>query len=416
MKRAAAFPAASLCLALALAGCSADPEAADGRVHLTFWHGYTESDGDVLEQIVEDFNTSQDDVVISTEVNPWDVIDDTVLPALSAGTGPEIVAMPSERLPVYADRRALVNLDDFYADDPAAPELQPGAVDMVTTDGGAYGVPTGFVPLTMFYNKALFAEAGVEVPTTWDEWVAAAEKLTVDSDGDGTPEQYGLALPDHATVGNGVWPTLFYGNGGDVVQDGRAVVDSPENAETLEFWHDAIATGSISPTGLDGVKGDSLFAGGRVAMYVGGPWMASVADENGVDYGIAPVPAGPRSPAASAIGVSMALTVQADDEQRSAAKEFFSYFLAHERSVTWSLGSGWPPLRTDVGPDEVDDNPVVAALTTQAPLARPLLPGVVNNADVLEAVDKLTQRAMAGQPVDALLAEAQQEVEEALDE
>ena len=42
--------------------------------------------------------------------------------------------------------------------------------------------------------------------------------LTVDQDGDGTPEQYGLALADHATVGNGVWPSLFYGNGGAVVE------------------------------------------------------------------------------------------------------------------------------------------------------------------------------------------------------
>ena len=85
MKRTAAFLAAPLCLTLVLAGCSAsDPETSDGRVHLTFWHGYTESDGDVLNQIVDDFNASQDDVAISTEVNPWDVIDDTVLPALSA--------------------------------------------------------------------------------------------------------------------------------------------------------------------------------------------------------------------------------------------------------------------------------------------------------------------------------------------
>ncbi|MGF0115201.1 ABC transporter substrate-binding protein [Promicromonospora sp. Marseille-Q5078] len=417
MKRTAAFLAAPLCLTLVLAGCSAsDPETSDGRVHLTFWHGYTESDGDVLNQIVDDFNASQDDVAISTEVNPWDVIDDTVLPALSAGTGPEIVAMPAERLPVYADRRALVNLDAYYADEPATPDLQPGALDMVTTDDGAYGVPTGFVPLTMFYNKALFDKAGVEVPTTWDEWVAAAKALTVDADHDGTPEQYGLALADHATVGNGVWPTLFYGNGGGIVEDGKAVIDTPQNAETLRFWHDAIAADSISPTGLDGVKGDSLFAGGRVGMYVGGPWMASVAKENGVDYGIAPVPAGPQGQAASAIGVAMALTVQADDEQRAAAQQFFSYFLAHEQAVTWSLGSGWPPLRTDVGPDDVAENPVVAELTTQAHLARPLLPGVVNNTDVLEEVDKLTQRAMAGEPVDGLLAEAQREIQAALDE
>ncbi|GEL46753.1 sugar ABC transporter substrate-binding protein [Cellulomonas hominis] len=420
MKRTPALLAAPVCLMLALTACSGgggSSSGSDGPVELTFWHGYTEADGDVLEQIVEDFNAAHDgEIAITTEVNPWDVIDDTFLPALSADNGPELVAMPAERLPVYADRGAFVDLDDFYAGDEATPDLNQGALDMVTVDGTAYGVPTGFVPLTMFYNKALFAQAGVEVPTTWDEWVAAAEALTVDQDGDGTPEQYGLVLTDHATVGNGVWPTLFYGNGGAIVEDGEAVIDSPENAETLEFWHDAIAATQLSPTGVDGIAGDGLYSSGRVGMYIGGPWMASISEENGIDYGIAPIPAGPETQAASAIGVAMALTEQADQAQQEAAQEFFRYFLAHEQAVTWSLGSGWPPLRTDVTTDEVDENPVVAALTEQAELGRPLLPGVVNSTDVLTAVDDLTQRAMAGEPVDELLAEAQTAVQAALDD
>ncbi|TKR22625.1 ABC transporter substrate-binding protein [Cellulomonas hominis] len=418
MKRIPALVVAPVCLALTLAACSSGGSSdSDGPVELTFWHGYTEADGDVLEQIVDDFNAAHDgEITITTQVNPWDVIDDTFLPALSADNGPEIVAMPAERLPVYADRGAFVELDDFYADDEATPDLNAGALDMVTVDGTAYGVPTGFVPLTMFYNKALLDAAGVAVPTTWDEWVAAARALTVDENGDGTPEQYGLALADHATVGNGVWPTLFYGNGGAVVEDGKAVIDSPENAETLEFWHDAVTAGKISPTGVDGVSGDSLFSSGRVAMYVGGPWMATVSEENGIDYGIAPIPAGPEEQAASAIGVSMALTRQADQAQQEAAQEFFSYFLSREESVAWALGSGWPPLRTDVTADEVDENPVVAALTEQAELGRPLLPGVVNSTDVLTAVDDLTQRAMAGEPVDELLAQAQTAIQAALDD
>ncbi len=423
MKRTPALLAAPVALMLALTACSGGGSPSDGSgdagdpVRLTFWHGYTEADGDVLEQVVADFNAAHDgEITITTEVNPWDVIDDTFLPALSAGNGPEIVAMPAERLPVYADRGAFVDLTDFYAGDEATPDLNAGALDMVTVDGAEYGVPTGFVPLTMFYNKTLLAAADVEVPTTWDEWVAAAKALTVDQDGDGTPEQYGVVLTDHATVGNGVWPTLFYGNGGAIVSDGRAVVDSPENAETLEFWRDAITADRISPTGVDGVTGDGLYSSGRVGMYIGGPWMASISEENGIDYGIAPVPAGPAAQAASAIGVAMALTEQADQAQQAAAQEFFSYFLAREQAVTWSLGSGWPPLRTDIAAEEVDENPVVAALTEQAELGRPLLPGVVNSTDVLTAVDALTQKALAGGDVDELLAEAQAAVQAALDE
>ncbi|MGB3908868.1 MAG: ABC transporter substrate-binding protein [Pseudolysinimonas sp.] len=407
-----------LAVALTATGCTAGPSS-DGPVELTFWHGYTEADGDVLEQIVADFNESQDGIVVTTEINPWAVIDDTLLPALSAGNGPDIVAMPAERLPVYADRGAFVALDDFYAD-PAnnASDVNPGAVDMVTVGGTAYGVPTGFVPLAVYYNKALFAAAGItEPPATWDEWVATAEALTVDANADGTPEQYGVVLPDHATVANGLWPSLFYGNGGDIVEGGdTAVIDSPENLETLQFWQDAIANDKISPTGVDGIEADGIFSAGQAAMTIGGPWMVFIAADNGIDYGIAPIPAGPEAQAASAIGVSMAITDTDDDAKAAAAQEFFAYFLNDENSVAWSLGSGWPPLRTSISADAVAENPTVAALTAQAQFGRPLLPGVVQSVDVLTAVDELTQRAMAGEDIATLLAEAQEKIQAALDD
>ncbi|MQM28249.1 ABC transporter substrate-binding protein [Glycomyces albidus] len=403
-------------LAITATGCSAGDDG--GPVELTFWHGYTEADGDVLQGIVDDFNAAHDDVEITTELKTWASIDDTLLTALSAGEGPDIVAMPAERLPVYASKGAFAELDDFYADESSnTANLNPGAVEMETVDGVKYGVPTGFVPLAVYYNQALFDAAGVTAfPQTWDEWVATAQQLTVDDDGDGTPEQYGVVLPDHATVANGLWPSLFYGNGGGIVDDGTAVIDSPENAATLEFWSNAIATEQISPTGVDGVGADELFSGGQAAMTVGGPWMASIATENGIDYGIAALPAGPAEQAASAIGVSMAVTVDTSSAEQEAAEEFFSFFLNDENSVAWSLGSGWPPLRTDIPADAVAENPVVASLTEIADTGRPLLPGVVNTTDVLSAVDELTQQAVAGGDIDALLAEAQTKIQEALDE
>ena len=407
--------AGSAALALLGSGCS-DDGGSGGPVTLTFWHGYTEADGDVLQGIVDDFNASQGDITIKTEVKTWATIDDTLLTALSAGEGPDIVAMPAERLPVYAEKGAFAELDDFYGDDASnTANLIPGAVSMIEVEGAKYGVPTGFVPLAVYYNTALFEAAGVaEFPLTWDEWVAAAERLTVDEDGDGTPEQYGVVLPDHATVANGLWPSLFYGNGGDIVADGEAVIDSPENAETLEYWRSAIVDRKISPTGVDGVGADELFGAGKAAMTIGGPWMASIAAENGIECAIAAIPAGPATQAASAIGVSMAVTVDASDDARAAAEQFFAFFLNDENAAAWSLGSGWPPLRTDVPADAVNSNPVVASLTEIADLGRPLLPGVVNSVDVLAAVDELTQRSIAGEDVDALLAEAQTAIQDAL--
>lgn len=403
--------------ALALSGCSAGGDTpSDGTVELVFWHGYTEADGDVLEGIVDAFNDSQDEVHISTEINTWDVIDDTLLPALSSKTGPDLVAMPAERFPVYAAKKAFISLDDFYADAANnASDVVEGAKAMTEVDGSTYAVPIGFVPLAIYYDKAAFADAGItEVPADWEAWVDAAKKLTVDENGDGTPERYGVVLPDHATVGNGVWPSLLWGNGGDIVSDGEAVVDSAENAETLAFWHDAIVNDKISPTGVDGIEADSVFSSGKAAMTFGGPWMTFIAGDAGIDYGIAPIPAGPETQAASAIGLTLSVTDQGDTAKQEAAQKFLAYFLNDDNAAAWSLGSGWPPLRTGVPADAVAENPTVAALSQFTSFTRPLLPGVVNSTDVLAALDELTQRAMAGDDIDSLLADAQSKVEKAL--
>ncbi|SKC37710.1 ABC transporter substrate-binding protein [Okibacterium fritillariae] len=417
MRKLLATLAVAVTATAALAGCSTSSSSTDsnGHIDLTFWHGYTEADGKVLDGIVDDYNKSQDKVTIKTQVKTWDVIDDTLLTALSANKGPQIVAMPAERLPVYASKKALANLDDFYADDKNAAEISEQAAAMETVDGAKYGVPTGFVPLSVFYNKTLFEAAGVtEFPETWDEWVDAAKKLTVDQDGDGTPEQYGLALADHATVGNGVWPSLFAGNGGEIVDDSKSVIDSPENVETLEYWSKALNDDKISPTGLDGVATDKLFSSGKAAMTIGGPWMASVSTENKIDYGIAAIPAGPVAQASSGIGVSMAVTAQASPEEQKAAQDFFSYFFSKDVATEWSLGSGWPPLRTDVPAADVSSNPVVASLTDISSTTKALLPGVINSTDVLSAMDEVTQKAMAGGDPNELLGSASTAIDKAL--
>ncbi|KQO97488.1 ABC transporter substrate-binding protein [Leifsonia sp. Leaf264] len=419
MKKLIGAVAAAAVMAAGLTGCAAPTGAdSDGKVSLTFWHGYTEADGGVLDKIVKDFNASQDDITIKSQTKTWAVIDDTLLPALSSKNGPDLVAMTSDRLPVYATKKALVNLDDFYADPKSNTDaLKPEAVDMETVNGVKFGVPSGFVPLSVIYNKKLFADAGVSTfPTTWEEWVDVSKKLTVDANGDGTPEQYGLVLPDHATVGNGIWPSLFAGGGGSVTsKDGtKATIDSPENVETLTYWADAIRNDKISPAGVDGIGSDELFTAGKAAMEIGGPWMAGVATSSGIDYGLAAIPAGPEAQASTAIGISLAVTDQGDDAKQKAAQKFLAYFNDKATATAWSLGSGWPPLRTDVSADDVSANATVASLTEIAPGTLPLLPGVVNSADVLTAMDTATQKAVAGEDPATLLKEAQASIEEAL--
>ncbi len=416
MKKALIAAAILSAATLTIAGCAPAAPAAGGKFELAFWHGYTEADGDVLNELVSEFNASQDGIEITPSVKPWATLLDSALPALTSKTGPETMALPVENIPVFASKGALKPLDDWYgAADSGASVLNEQAVATGVVKGEKYAVPLSFTPLTMFYNKTMFDAAGVSVPTTWDEWVAAATALTVDENGDGTPDQYGLALQDHGTVGNGVWPSLFKSGGGDVVTaDGTSVIDSKENVATLAYWADALKKGSFSPVGLAGADADGLFSAGKVAMTLGGPWMASVSEAAGIDYGIASLPAGPAGIKASALAVDMSVTSQATDEEAAAAQTFFTWFYQHANMVKWSLASGWPPLTTDVTADEVAENPVVSALTDQSQYGAALLPGVIKSTDVLTAMDTATQKALSGGDPADLLATAQKEISAAL--
>ena len=142
--------------------------------------------------------------------------------------------------------------------------------------------------------------------------------------------------------------------------------------------------------------------------------MTFIAGDAGIDYGIAPIPAGPEAQAASAIGLTLSVTDQGDAAKVAAAQKFLAFFLNDDNATAWSLGSGWPPLRTGISADAVSANPTVATLSQYTSFTRPLLAGVINSTDVLAALDELTQRAMAGEDIPTLLADAQAKVDAAL--
>ena len=121
----------------------------------------------------------------------WDSVVEKETAAFAAGSGPD-VSFQTEQFPLYAKNGYLTALDDYVSDDKRAgyPE---SALEYCSYDGQLMGVPFVALDSVMFYNKDLFEEAGItEVPTTWDELVDVAKKLTLDKDGDGETDQWGM--------------------------------------------------------------------------------------------------------------------------------------------------------------------------------------------------------------------------------
>jgi len=364
---------------LALAGCAgrgqqSNESKASGPVTLKFWNGFTGPDRPAVEALVKRFNDSQDQVKIQMEIMPWDVFFDKLLPSLSSGTGPDIAAMDTAQVPQYAVKKALKPVDDYYSQSAnESDKLVPAAVEGATFRGTKYSVPMNFTTLLLYWNKGMFKQAGLDPekpPANWDEFAADAKKLTKDTNGDGKPEQYGLAIADHETIA--MWPILFWQNGGGVVsEDGKkAMLGDPATIEAASHWVDLVRNDKIAPIGLAGADADKLFQSKKAAMEIVGPWMTTGFKSAGIDFGLAMPPAGPK--AAVTLGTSVGFTVSARADQRKteAAYQFFKFWNAKDSQIYWSVHSGFPPNRTDITADELSENPYVAAFAKPADKSR----------------------------------------------
>ena len=93
---------------------------------------------------------------------------------------------------MYANIGYILCLED-YADETKRSGYPASALEYCSYDGQLMGIPFVALNSVMFYNKDMFAEAGItEVPTTWDEMEEVAKKLTLDKDGDGQTDQWGM--------------------------------------------------------------------------------------------------------------------------------------------------------------------------------------------------------------------------------
>ncbi|GAA5089054.1 ABC transporter substrate-binding protein [Microbacterium yannicii] len=413
---------------LTLAGCagqgsgSADDTTTDGKIVLSFWNGFTGPDGPALQQVVDDFNDSQDEIEVKTNIMPWDTLYQKVLTSVAGNNGPDIIAMSASRIPQFADEGMFMPVDDYYDDEANdAAALTPAAVEASMFDGANYGVPVNYATMMMYYNKDLFTAAGLDPeapPTTWDEFAAMVPQLSTDDNGDGKPDVYAIALADHETVP--IFPSLLWGTGGGIVsEDGTtSMLGDPASIEALEFWVDLVTEQKAAPVGLSGADADKLFQTEKAAIEIVGPWMTTGFDEADINYGLAKPFGGPVDDAVLADVVSMGIPSNASDEVKEAAYKFFAYWNSPDGQITWANGSGFPPTRADVS-DQITESPYPAIFGAPdvADSARVLMPGVAAGGPILETVfTPALQRALNGEgTVEEIFTQASEEAQAELD-
>jgi multiple sugar transport system substrate-binding protein len=286
-----------------LAACCGDGGDAGSKKVLTYWASQqspsVQQDKAILEPELRRF-TQQTGIEVKLEVIPFTELLNKILTATTSGRGPDVLNIGNTWTPSLQASGALVDWDAAMMDKlGGSGRLEPAA--LATT--GAEGTPPAAVPLynkvyQLYYNKKLFAAAGVtSPPATWDEFVDVGKKLTKDTNGDGKPDQWGLSLRGQASTNAAHYAFILGSARGAVFfKDGKPTFDSPEAAAGIEQYLSWMGEDKIvNPSDAENADWANVyeaFAGDKAGMILAQTLGKTLHDYKltSNDYGVAPMP------------------------------------------------------------------------------------------------------------------------------
>ena len=355
MARVAAATLGLVVVGTGLAACSGS-----GPEHIRFTFSKREAI-DFMTEMVNEYNASQNEVVVELDTSGVDVVSASFV----RGNPPDIMlANYNYETARFIQRCVLTDLADTDAAAGVRDDLQPMMDQYGTCEGRQSALPYSIMGASVIYNKTLFAEHGIEVPTTWDELIAAADTLQAA----GVTPFY-ATLKDDWTVGQGWYDYALGGSidvlaffdalaaeGADVGAD-SAVSFEKDFAEPLERMTTLIDEYTNADAGNRAYNdGNRAFALGEGAMYLQGPWAFSeiAKTDPDLDLGTFPLPMTDDPDDLSVrINVDLAAMIPEGSKHQEAARDFLEYLYEPQNIEAYNASQlGFVPL--DGAPDPED--------------------------------------------------------------
>jgi multiple sugar transport system substrate-binding protein len=353
---------AALVAVLVIAACGDDDDDSGGGdetaastgepVEIMFWHGQTQGPAELLQDMIDEFNQSHPDVVVSKDsggVNS-DRMLQKVTAGLQADNYPDIAYIYGSDLANLAGGEQLVDLTEAIDNgDLDWDRFVEAGTEAVTVDDRPRAVPAFIDNLAVVYNKKIFDEAGVDYPTddwTWDDFVATAAEL---NDPDAGIAGFGWPGTGDEDTTWRIWPLIWQQGGEIVSEDGESVgFDGEPGEAALDVVAQAADDGSVY---IDSTAGSErmqqLFASGKMAMNVAGPYTLPEYVDAKIDYGVVSMPSFGDEHTTIA-GPDTWAIFDNGEERVAAALEFMDWFSEPEQQLRWITEAGSLPLTTDV--------------------------------------------------------------------
>ena len=346
------------------------------KAKAAIWHTFTKGQEEYLAKAVAGFNASQEKYEIELLSQPYDGFLDSVKNSVIAGVGPDIIFNYASEAASYVKGGYLADLSQYIYDEEIGIEGFEGSlVDGVMNgevkafeDGGIHYLPAYTTGPILFYNKTLFDELKIAVPTTWEEMEAAAKTIK---------EQKGIAALGCDSLTDLVQMFIMETPGAGYIDVANKAVlfDTPEVRAKIQWLVDMVKNGYFLVKSTGNYFSED-FNAGIVASYIGSsagyPYITPA--DGKFEFAMAPVPAATWYPSWNRGPI---VFYYKDDARAQAAYEFVKYFISAD------VNAGWVEAVTALAPYSwTKETDAYKAYVAQDTLAAQALNAVAENLDV----------------------------------
>lgn len=307
-----------------------------------------------LKSQLAEFEKANPDIKVEVISLPWGQAFEKFLSMVQAGETPDLVEMPERWVGLYANNGQLEDLGPYMKDWPEAATLGDRAKEFGSTvKNTQYMIPYGYYINAMFYNKKMFAEAGISgPPQTMEEFAADAKKISELGNG-----KYGYCLRGGPGAFGSIQQFLNNMNGkpGYFNEDGTSTFNEEGSVKGLQMMQDIYMKGwapkdSISWGFNELVTG---FYTGTCAMLNQDPdALIGIAEKMSADdFAVAPWPVGPNGKAYPALGYA-GWAMLADSPAKQESWKVMSFLLDNKQNLGWAKTVGVMPIHNGAEQDE----------------------------------------------------------------
>lgn len=331
-----------------------------GDVKLTVLCGYAGEDphGQYVYSYAEEYMKEHPNVKIEIQaISTNDIYTKLSAMATTPDDLPQIFFTSADAVATLHDLGLTRDLTGLISDDLAG-EFANGVLDSCKLDDEIVYFPVALQPQAIIYRKDRFEEAGLTIPTTWDEFIDCAKALTKDSDGDGEVDQWGFGMVgSNNSSGQSRFMSYLWSNGVDCVtgEDGDFSTDLKADNKTFtdafakwtQMNNDGIVP--IGITEVDYPTAANYFAMGYTSMFMTGSNALGVAYANNPDLkgklGSFKLPG--DYPGTMLGTEGYAVSAYATDEEAAAAIDYLRFFVEHDDQMMFWQSSGKIPATVE---------------------------------------------------------------------